>query len=431
MKSKRHFVWELLLPLAIALLAYTATHGALAQTDTPPATPTQVKQGMTIQDWITQIESERDAAYNQLTAGDLSDGAASLTNSLRNLPAEHPELMDTAYGSLQLLLYTMEYLMDETVRTQFVQQHLEPEQNDIDKFIIAAYNIYIGQDTPEKTVATQDLLAAAATTNPFARIGALFILSDPYFFDNADFTRQSQEILAAEYPDLAITLEAHRYTVYGARKSGAEALTTATNAFAAKSGSTRNFAQDPVIAASIEAAPQLNAKSEAAAISAFTRALEASQDWKARFGLLLMIEPYGHNGHEAEVVRVCEAIATTKSATTIATPDAVRAQLMLLKLARGQWDQTPGTPTTRPTGMQWADALLEARWTKNPYERCLYEDVMKGLMNCAKQLDEIGKPDLAIQIYEKLAKQYPNSLVSRQCETELTRIKEGKPATRQ
>jgi len=421
MKTHLRFVWLLAIPLVLIAAGINTDLPVGAQEEI--VVPDLPQQRSAPPEWIAQIESERDAAYSEITAGNLTAGSLALVQSLRALPVDHPELIDTAYGSVQLLLYTMEYLMDEPTRTQFVEQSLDPEHNPIDRFIVSGYNIYIGQDTPEKTLAAQDLLAAAATDNPFARIGALFILSDPYFFDNADFTRQSQEILAAEYPDLAITLEAYRYNIYGARKSGAEIIENASRTFTAKSSKASTFVKDPVIAATIEATRNGSTKSASDAIGVYARALDSTGDWKARFGLLLMLEPYGAT-ERARVMEICERLAAPKDKPEFATPDAVRAQLMLLKLERGQWDATPGDPGTGPQGMQWVDNLLATKWKENPFERCLYEDVMKGVMNCAGHLDKIGRPLIAIRVFDKLAKQYPNSLVSAQCQSEMARIRE-------
>ena len=373
-------------------------------------------------DWVASIEAEREAAYQEIISGNLADGANALVQSLRNLPATQPELIDDAYGSVQLLLYTMEYLMDETARNQFVTEALNPADDPLDRFIVSAYNVYIGQDTPEKTLATRELLAASATPNPIARIGSLFILSDPYFFDNADFTRQSQEILANEFPNLAITLEAHRYNVYGARKSDAETLAKAAEPFAAKSGKLNRFAADAVIKATINSTRKVEGSETTDPVAAYGNALTASTDWKARFGILLMLEPYSKGEDRERVVQACDPIASTKSPDLYVTPDVVRARLMLLKIAREKWDESPGDLQTGPQGLQWVDTLLDTRWKKNPYERCLYEDVMKGLMYSAKHLDKIGRPEMALRVLDKLGKQYPNSLVSTECRTESLRI---------
>ncbi|MCC6793598.1 MAG: hypothetical protein IT366_00660 [Candidatus Hydrogenedentes bacterium] len=414
-----------ILILSCALPAFAAETENELSGEAPPGAespPEQREPGSDPTNWVAAIEAEREAAYQEITSGNLAEGARALVQSLHNLPATQPDLIDDAYGSVQLLLYTMEYLMDESLRNQFVTGSLSPADDPLDQFIVSAYNVYIGQDTPEKTVATRELLASAATRNPFARIGSLFILSDPYFFDNADFTRQSQEILASEFPNLAITLEAHRYNVYGARKSDAETLAKAAARFTAKIGAAKRFASDAVIAATIACTGTRDDGSPADSVATYADALDSSSDWKARFGILLMLEPYGKGEDRGRVVQICNSLASTKPSDPYVTPDVVRARLMLLKIARDDWDETPGNVQTGPQGIQWVDTLLETRWKKNPYERCLYEDVMKGLMYSAKHLHKIGRPEIALRVLDKVGKQYPNSLVSAECRTESLRI---------
>jgi hypothetical protein len=58
----------------------------------------------------------------------------------------------------------------------------------------------------------------------------------------------------------------------------------------------------------------------------------------------------------------------------------------------------------------------------NPFERNLYEDVMKAVEKGAAHLAEAGRTEDAIAVYKALAAKYPRSLVCGRCEKALATI---------
>ena len=78
---------------------------------------------------------------------------------------------------MQLLLFIMEYLMDEPTVSLFVAESLNPQPGDSDKFIRTVYDVAIGQETAGKTQAAIEMTYLTESSNPFVRIGALFMLS--------------------------------------------------------------------------------------------------------------------------------------------------------------------------------------------------------------------------------------------------------------
>ena len=107
---------------------------------------------------ISTLQREREVAEDLLAQGQLTDAANVLLASLKAAPPDQDELIDTGYRSIQLLLFTMEYLMDDNVLTAFSANSLNTGENEVDKFISCAFNIYIGQESDGKTIATQDLM---------------------------------------------------------------------------------------------------------------------------------------------------------------------------------------------------------------------------------------------------------------------------------
>ena len=143
----------------------------------------------TVDEWVTQVQADRLLAEALVEQGNLRAAADLLATSWRSLPPAYPQLADTATASMQLLLFIMEYLMDEPTVSQFVAESLNPQTGDSDKFIRVVYDIAIGQDTPGKTQATIEMTYLTESSNPFVRIGALFMLSDPYYFTDPDFVK--------------------------------------------------------------------------------------------------------------------------------------------------------------------------------------------------------------------------------------------------
>ncbi len=120
--------------------------------------------------WVAQIQADRVQAETLVEQGNLRAAADLLAASWRSLPAAYPQLADTAAASVQLLIFIMEYLMDEPGVAQFVAETLNPHPGDSDKFIRTLYDVTIGQDTPGKTQATIEMTYLTESANPFVRI---------------------------------------------------------------------------------------------------------------------------------------------------------------------------------------------------------------------------------------------------------------------
>ncbi|MBI2421344.1 MAG: hypothetical protein HYV27_00845, partial [Candidatus Hydrogenedentes bacterium] len=160
------------------------------------------------QDWEQQLIGDRDAANALFESGQLMEGATRLITGMHALPTDQPALVDPAAGNVQFLIFALEYLMTEEQVNTFTTQVLDTENNEFDNFIANLYNLQIGQESFGKTITTQDLQQMTASSNVFVRVGTLFILCEPYYFQDPIFVQQHLDILAAEFPTLGVTQEA-------------------------------------------------------------------------------------------------------------------------------------------------------------------------------------------------------------------------------
>jgi len=92
-----------------------------------------------LDEWVAQIQADRTQAEALVDQGNLRAAADLLAASWRGLPPAYPELADTATASMQLLLFTMEYLMDEPTVSLFVAESLQ--NGDSDKFIVPNHRV--------------------------------------------------------------------------------------------------------------------------------------------------------------------------------------------------------------------------------------------------------------------------------------------------
>ncbi|MBI2425573.1 MAG: hypothetical protein HYV27_22300, partial [Candidatus Hydrogenedentes bacterium] len=142
------------------------------------------------QDWEQQLIGDRDAANALFESGQLMEGATRLIAGMHALPTDQPALVDPVAGNVQFLVFALEYLMTEEQVNTFTTQVLDTENNEFDNFIANLYNLQIGQESPGKTITTRELHYLTSSSNVFVRVGTLFILCEPYYFQDPLFVQQ-------------------------------------------------------------------------------------------------------------------------------------------------------------------------------------------------------------------------------------------------
>jgi hypothetical protein len=365
-------------------------------------------------DEFDYIVQQRLAAHDRIMAGELQEGATDLIASLRALPLDKPRAADAALGSMQLMLFTVEYLMDAATWSHFASQVLDPTQHPIDDYLHFLFQINddrgITQETMNEVV--RKLYEFSYSDHTFVKIGALAIMSDPYYFRDSKLGQDALDRLTTEFPNLAITEEALRQALYVYREDEsmlAEELEESN--IPHKSLSTREEsparafqAADPLIARMRSTIDLLQtSETQGETLSAMCRDAHADSDWRMRYGLLHMAEPYGKKGQRFLVKETCQILAQR----TDSTPDVTRAQCLLVQMAQEDGDM--------PAAEQCIDKLLQQRRTMDVLERNLYEAVMQTVEAYAKGQAARGDTAGAVAALEKLAAKYPDSALADRC----------------
>jgi len=383
-----------------------------------------------LDEWVAQMQADRTQAEALVDQGNLRAAADLLAASWRGLPPAYPELADTATASMQLLLFIMEYLMDEPTVSLFVAESLNPQPGDSDKFIRTVYDVAIGQETAGKTQATIEMTYLTESANPFVRIGALFMLSDPYYFTDPAFVKGMSGILARDFPNLTVTQEAIRLSLYAVADEDPDVIEQALgpdpgdptkaqggtpSQNAAEAAIARVLSNDEVAGALREALPDLAADPPRALQKLCNNALNASE-WRTRYGCLLIAER-----RPAQSSAAFKTTFSNLAKRENRTPDVAHARVLAGNEFRGSY--TPEkSQTTLDEAARAALQLLQTDWTAFPYERNLYEECLKEVQNMAAWMAEQGHVETAKDLYRALAQKYPNSLVSSACTNRLEEL---------
>ena len=235
-------------------------------------------------------------------------------------------------------------------------------------------------------------------------------------------------ILARDFPNLAVTQEAIRLSLYDVADEDPEVIeqalgpdpgdpakaqggTPSQNAAAAPSAAraiARVLSNDEVAAALREALPDLAADPPRALQKICNNALNASE-WRTRYGCLLIAER-----RPAQSGGTFNNTFTTLAKREDRTPDVAHAGVLAGNEFRKSY--TPEkSQTTLDEAARAALELLQTDWTAFPYERNLYEECLKEVQNMAAWMAQNGHPETAKDLYRALAQKYPNSIVSAAC----------------
>jgi hypothetical protein len=310
----------------------------------------------------------------------------------------------------------MEYLMPDTVVQGFLAEDLESESQVTDRLVDTMYNIFLGQDTPEKTLAAQEMTYLSTSENKIVCAIALFNLANPYFYDNTEFTTQHATRLAEEFPDSELARMAQNLPVLSYRKTD-HLPTQEDTKFSTKSTNldwTSSFqARVEQLAESLD-----SKKSSRAALAPMQDGALNGSDWRERFACLLMLEDERKGGDGTTVRPIAEQLARR----TDNAPDVVRARILLARQNSRAAAENANLNSVRDASVYWAEALLDTKITQLTPERTLWEDRMKAIKFCAQDLKEGGHLAEAEKLYSALAAEFPNSLVEQECNEAVAEI---------
>lgn len=384
----------------------------------PIAAPTS---GVARQDdpYVVSLRSARASAEVQIAKGALVEAGVILAESLRALPADRGDLADAAYESVLLGMFLMEYLMPDSAFETFVKERLDIETYPTDKFLTSLYDIFIGQmDNGAKTNATREIGYLTGSEHRAVRAMALFNASNPYFHRDTLFTSQHVEILVMEYPELDLTQIAQNFVLYDEKDQfGLEGMDRA-----AEIRSTVQTVEP--WAASLrqriqQSAQTLKSKSaDSAALAPLLDGALNATDWKERHFSLLMVKSEYDGPQRDALLATARELALRKGDT----PDVLQARILMARVTSSEAREKAGDKAALEESLYWANLLLDTPVGRSTPERTLWEDRMKSIRRAANNLREGGYLDESEALFRALAGQYPNSLVSAECDQALAEI---------
>jgi hypothetical protein len=377
----------------------------------PPDSPDPVRAALL---------SARSQAEMLISQGEFIQAGNGLLASLRALPPDRSELADPAHGNLQLAVFMMEYLMPESTLTEFVTSHAKADEFVTDKLVLAVYDMFIGQASEGNMAAARALTYLTTNENQVVRAIALYVVTDPYFFDNQEFTEQHIALLSTDYPDLELTQVALSLLVQEYRKTnsmvGLELLqkydtldkSTASRWSASFRERVRQVQSDAFIK-----------DTRHDSLDPLREGAMSAPDWQERFSCLLMLEDQRKGGHGENVRPIAASLAENK----IVTPEVLRSRIILARLnSKDLLSPDRKSANSLDDAYQWAQVLLDTKVDILTPERTLWEDRMKAIKGTAKDLREAGYPEQAKELYAALAQEFPNSLVAQECQTAIAAI---------
>jgi len=171
------------------------------------------------------LDASRQAALDRIEAGDRPGAVRLLLDTLRAIPPDKPELAAPAIGAIQLLLFTNEYLMTNEECAALYKGVFVPDleknpqvldEQAIDRFVmlLMRYTDDAGMTQKEVDASFLELVRLSHCSHKAVRLGALFMLCDPYYFYDNDIIRQSANRILDEFPNEYLAQEAQRLALY-------------------------------------------------------------------------------------------------------------------------------------------------------------------------------------------------------------------------
>lgn len=371
------------------------------------------------------FDSAQTTAMQLVQAGRHVDAAALLLNALSAIPPDCADLAPAALGCGQLLLFTNEYLMTDAERQALYAGALDEKNNEMHRFMatLMRYMDDAGISQEEADACARDLQGLTWCRNLPVRIGALFVMSSPYYFKDTPLARQARNQIAAEFPGTYLAREAQRLPLYYARTGGAAALkevlerTSDDGTLRPDTARTRaDRVGGAVYDAIKEAAPEA---SDAACVAGLASAARDARDWAEEYAALTIAEGF-HGGPCGPRVRAMAEESIERDRDPRCT---FRARVIRMSVARIQGD----------TGavLEDADALLQTDPLPLVIERSNYEELKNSIQQTAEFLIESGQAGSAIDLLERLATRFPNTVLAyklgvRVAEIEGTAVRGGR-----
>lgn len=352
------------------------------------------------------LESTRQNAMQLIQSGQRLEAARLLLDTLSALPKDRADLALSAIGAVQLLMFTNEYLMTDTERQALYSGSLDEKNNEMHRFLatLMRYLDDSGISQKEADECALDLYELTNCEHLPVRLGALFVMSDPYYFYDSPLAWQARDQIVAEFPGAYLAQEAQRLPLYYARIGGAKGLkqvlerTTDEGKLRADTGRTRADRVGNAIYDAVKGAtPEL---ADTACVASLAAAARAASDWAEEYAALNIAEGF-HGTARAPQVRAAatEAIERNRDPRCM-----FRARVVRMSVARNQGDTE--------AVLEDADALLKLEDVPVVPDRNNYEELKNSIQQSADYLAEINQPEAARSLLERLAARFPNTTLA-------------------
>jgi len=380
----------------------SAVPGARAATDSPEV-----------------LDGARRGALALIETGRRPEAANLLLQTLRDIPPDRPDLAFPAVGAVQVLLFNTEYLMHGAERNAFFNESLDETGHPMDLLLatLMRYSDDAGITVDEAERCVQDLYRLTRGDNRFIRLGALFIMSSPYFLYDTGWAQTARDRIVEEFPGTELAIEAQRLPLFRAEQLGPDGLNLLFNA-ANQKGELRahseRLREDPVGAAvygNLQA--RGGARDDAALAETLAAAAAASADWAEEYAALSILADLDPAAAAPRMrAAASESVARNRDPRT-----AFRARTLRLALARANGDAAALAED--------AGALLDFADLPLVPERNNYEELKNYVRQSAARLAELGQAEEAQGLLRRLADRFPGSALAAEAEARIEAIAES------
>ena len=382
-----------------------------------------------------ELRAQRHQAFRTMISGQPIEAASSLIEVIRALPTDDPSIVDTATGNLQLLIFDVNFLMDDRMRQEFFTKVLDTKESEIDAFIVTLHEASIQKTPQELETFLNRLWEYSRSDNDFISAVALYLLANPYYSDGTDIGAEASKQMAARFPNIEATRNMLSLPIYH-RKSRPDIAGEYVRAYTGKPqapGTVRmreNAGEEKAVAAEDPFITKLEPimdnmrypETKREAVDGLLAVInDEATDWRDRYSFMRVLEPEmkappggaGAQGYWKLIEPSMEALANRKELT----PDVYRARVLLCDVACAAADYTDA--------LYWAERVLteQERLYEHP-ERILYEEAVKTYIEYAESLEQNLLFEEAAKAYERLADYYPNSALAAECRGRADRVRQ-------
>lgn len=363
------------------------------------------------------LDGARRSALDQIEAGERLDAVLDLLAALRAIPPDRPDLAAPALGLVQLLLFTNEYLMTNEECRDLYTGKFDEKNQPMDRFLVTLMRMTDDTGLQQKEVdeCGRNLFELSWGEHKPVRMGALFIMSDPYYYWDTEVGHEARERFIKEFPDEYLAQEAQRLPLYMKRKDGVAGFRDVLDRKDSE-GKMRPLGQrlrEDVVGRAVQESTSAGTPAEAApACVARLRQLAAGAGpWAQRYAAVNVIEGFHESEHAPSVRKAAEETLANCEDPRVR----FRARVLRMSIARNQGDV--------PAIIEDAQALLDTDDIPVVPDRNMYEELRNSVLQGSDKLSELGQSARALQLLERLAARFPNTLLANKLQEKIVPLR--------